>query len=115
MKKLMIGWTTVAKEEDAFTLGDKLVEEGLAACVQVDGPIQSIYRWRGALKREKEYRITVKFPKAHAADISAFIQQHHPYDNPQWLACRAREAAPAYVIWALSQTNPEDLKSPKKS
>ncbi|MEM7671792.1 MAG: divalent-cation tolerance protein CutA [Verrucomicrobiota bacterium] len=107
MKKLMIGWTTFANEDDAQTLGDRLVAEGLAACVQLDGPVKSTYRWMGKLTRETEYRLTVKFPKSHAADISAFIQQHHPYDNPQWLACRAREAAPAYVIWALSQTNPD--------
>ena len=103
----MIGWTTFASQEDAEKIGDRRVMEGLAACTQIDGPIRSTYRWKGKLMHEAEYRLTVKFPKSHAADISAFIQQHHPYDNPQWLACRAKEAAPAYVIWALSQTYPD--------
>ncbi|MGB0369782.1 MAG: divalent-cation tolerance protein CutA [Opitutales bacterium] len=110
MKKLMIGWSTFASEEDAQKLGDRLVMEGLAACAQVDGPIKSTYRWKGELTRETEFRLTVKFPKSHAANLSAFIQQHHPYDNPQWLACRAKDVAPPYLIWALSQTNPEDLQ-----
>lgn len=114
MKKLMIGWTTFASEADAQRLGDRLVEEGLAACVQVDGPITSTYRWKGKLARDTEYRLTVKFPKSHAADLSGFVQQHHPYDNPQWLACRAREVAPAYAIWALSETNPGDLQKRDK-
>ncbi|MEM9026350.1 MAG: divalent cation tolerance protein CutA, partial [Verrucomicrobiota bacterium] len=41
MKKLMIGWTTFASEDDAQKLGDQLVAEGLAACVQLDGPVRS--------------------------------------------------------------------------
>ena len=104
----MIGWTTFASQADAEKLGDLLVAEGLAACTQMDGPIRSTYRWKGELCHDSEYRLTVKFLESRARSILEFIQSNHPYESPQWLACRAIEAAPAYQNWAAEQTKREE-------
>lgn len=104
MKKLMIGWTTVATEHDAQDIATHLVEEGLAACVQIDGPLRSFYRHKGELKNDLEYRLTVKYPKAHGEAIAQYIAANHPYDTPQWIGCRIREVSMDYHQWALGQT-----------
>ena len=103
-KKLMIGWTTVSTEREAEELANGLVQEGFAACVQIDGPIRSFYRWKGDIKSNMEYRLTVKFPGAHNDAITKYFQKHHPYETPAWIAFKPKDVLPAYHLWALKQT-----------
>ena len=57
---LMIAWTTVATRSDAERLASGAVTAGLAACVQIDGPMRSIYRWEGKIENSDEFRLTFK-------------------------------------------------------
>lgn len=97
----MIGWTTVGAEEVAGQLARNAVEAGVAACVQIDGPIQSFYEWKGKIEVEREWRLVFKFAANRAEALEAWIEANHPYETPQWVACRADRVAPAYARWVL--------------
>ena len=109
MESLMVGWTTFGSLEDAEKFGEGLVSAQLAACIQTDGPIRSTYQWEGKITHETEYRLTVKFPESNASKVTAWVGKHHPYDTPQWLACRAEAVTPSYLKWALEQTDKQKL------
>ncbi|HYD84274.1 MAG TPA: divalent cation tolerance protein CutA, partial [Opitutus sp.] len=81
---LFIAWTTVAQRTDADTLAAGAIAAGLAACVQIDGPIVSHYRWNGKAERAEEFRLTFKFLAEHAAALERHIHERHPYDTPEW-------------------------------
>lgn len=94
--------TTFDDREAATVCGRSLVEAGLAACVQVDGPVMSVYRWQGALETAEEWRCTCKtLPAARDACVAAILAAH-PYDTPQ-LVVTAVGATSAYAAWARQQ------------
>jgi periplasmic divalent cation tolerance protein len=97
---LLIGWTTVDDEAAALGLARELVEQGLAACVQIDTGVQSVYRWKGAVHSDTEWRLMVKFVASRATELAAFIEANHPYDVPEWVVVRSEHVAPAYLKWA---------------
>ncbi|MDD5757871.1 MAG: divalent cation tolerance protein CutA [Desulfobulbaceae bacterium] len=95
-----IGWTTVANVEDAERLAREVVMAHLAVCVQVEGAIRSFYRWDDELTSAKEYRLTIKFLAENTERLEAWINEHHPYEIPEWLAISADRVHPAYKKWA---------------
>lgn len=98
---LMTGWTTAAPREAAERLARGLVEAKLAACAQVSGPISSFYRWNGELEQTEEFRITVKYASAKGDDLAHWLTRHHPYETPQWVACRVEQTTEKYLKWVL--------------
>ncbi len=100
---LLIGWTTVDSEAAAQTLARGLVEQGLAACVQIDSGVHSVYRWEGHLQSECEWRLMVKFAASRSNELLAYLEANHPYDVPEWVVVRAEEVAPKYLKWALGE------------
>jgi periplasmic divalent cation tolerance protein len=105
---LLIGWTTVDSEAAAQRLAAGLVDQGLAACVQIDAGVQSVYRWQGQLASEREWRLSVKFVAARSSELLAYIEAQHPYDVPEWVTVRAEAVAPAYLNWALGSAGKAD-------
>lgn len=101
---MFIGWTTVETREQADTLATQLVEAGLVACAQIDGPITSVYRWKGKTERAEEFRLTLKIVPARVKEIEAFLERHHPYDTPQWVAVRAEQVSEKYLSWARANS-----------
>ena len=100
---LLIGWTTVDSEAAARRLANGLVESGLAACVQIDAGVESVYWWEGKVQSEREWRLMVKFVEARSVELLAYIDANHPYDVPEWVVVRAEHVAPAYLKWALGE------------
>lgn len=96
----MIGWTTVEHRGDAVALARGVIKAGLAACAQVSGPITSVYRWKEAVEETEEFRVTLKFRASIETDLAAWIDEHHPYDTPQWVAVTADAVAEKYLNWA---------------
>jgi len=96
--------TTFPDEAAAVASAERLVAAGLAACVQVEGPILSLYRWEGRLEQAREWRCTCKTtPGTLAACIDAIVAGH-PYEVPQvlWRECGA--AAP-YASWVAGHAD----------
>lgn len=90
--------TTFARREDAAACAGRLVAERLAACVQIDGPITSVYRWQGTVETGEEYRCTCKTSPERAAACAAAILAGHPYENPELIVVAASAPAP-YADW----------------
>ncbi|MEM8666010.1 MAG: divalent-cation tolerance protein CutA [Planctomycetota bacterium] len=95
--------TTVATPEDADRLANALLEAGLVACVQVDGPIMSHYRWQGKQEQSAEYRMMIKIKRSVWATLREKLAEIHPYDVPEIIMLPIEAANDAYHNWVLEQ------------
>ncbi len=102
---LRIGWTTLDTLEGARKLASSLVNSGLAACVQIDPPIHSVYLWKGSVESEPEFRIWVKYAAPNEDALQERLRSDHPYETPQWIAVPAAAALPAYADWIHRSTS----------
>ncbi|TFZ06423.1 divalent-cation tolerance protein CutA [Ramlibacter henchirensis] len=94
--------TTVANRNDAERLARALLEQRLAACVQLDEGVQSHYRWQGALCAETEVRLTIKTLPALVTRLQAFMGEQHPYEVPQ-LLWHIMAASEGYADWVRGE------------
>jgi periplasmic divalent cation tolerance protein len=76
-----------------------LVGSHLAACVQIVGPVQSHYRWRGRIERAREWLLLIKTRAARVAEIEAAVRQEHPYTLPEILVVPVRGGFGPYLDW----------------
>lgn len=90
--------TTFPSQATAAASAELLVAGRLAACVQVEGPISSTYRWQGAVETAVEWRCTCKTTAARRDDCVAAILSGHAYETPQ-VTVVSLEASPAYAAW----------------
>lgn len=97
--RLQIAWTTVESAADADSLAAVIIESGLAACVQIDGPIRSVYTWKGRLETGSETRLWIKFPQRNATALWKLVDRMHPYEVPQWVVIETAAVAEAYANW----------------
>lgn len=103
MNSLIEVTTTLGCQEDARTLASKLIAARLAACVQIDGPIESVYRWQGQVQCEPEWRCTMKSIEELQDKLLAFIDEHHPYDVPEILVHSVAGVSDSYAAWLQEQ------------
>ncbi len=96
---------TVPDESTAALIGRTLVEEHLAACANLVGPIRSIYRWQGAVEDAAEHLMLIKTRASHCAAVQARIQQLHPYEVPEIIALEIKEGLPQYLDWIRESTD----------
>lgn len=97
--------TTVGTEEAARRLAGTLVEERLAACVQIQ-VIRSLYRWQGVLEDTPEFLLCAKTTAAAAGQIVARIEALHPYDVPEVLVTPVIGGATPYLAWLTGAVTP---------
>jgi uncharacterized protein involved in tolerance to divalent cations len=90
--------TTFASRVAAETCAARLVAERCVACVQVEGPISSTYRWRDVVEHAEEWRCTCKTAAAREAACIAAIVSAHDYDTPEVIVARVGASA-AYAEW----------------
>jgi periplasmic divalent cation tolerance protein len=95
----LIVLTTVPSRELGTQIADAVVGEALAACVNVVGPIESTYRWQGALCRDPEYLLVIKTTRAAYAQLEARIAALHTYDVPEIVALPIACGSAAYLAW----------------
>lgn len=104
-----LAWTTVGSREAAESLARDTIAQNLAACVKIDGPITSHYRWQDQLERAEEFRLCFKFLPAQLVPLEIFIRDHHPYDTPEWLVVPAVAAGEKYLSWARANSSTPPL------
>jgi len=105
MTDLIIILTTMPDDERAETLARTLVDESLAACVNVHGAMTSTYRWKGAVERETERQVVIKSTRARLEALEARVRALHPYELPEFVVLSA-EASEAYAAWVNDGTRP---------
>jgi periplasmic divalent cation tolerance protein len=103
MTGLVVIQTTTASRHQAEQVAQMLLERRLAACVQMT-EIDSLYRWKGALEREREILLSIKTRAALYAKVEAAILEVHPYDTPEIVALTVDQGAPSYLAWVAGQT-----------
>lgn len=91
--------TTCPDAEVGNAIARALVEERLAACVNIMPPARSIYRWRGATESGEEQLLIVKIKAANYAAVERRIQDLHPYEVPEVIALPIAAGLPAYLAW----------------
>ena len=101
---MIIAWTTTETRPQAEELAHMAVEEGLAACAQIEGPITSIYRWESSVEEASEYRLTFKVLGRNAVALKALVHRIHPYDTPQWTVADLADVGDIYRKWAESSS-----------
>ena len=80
-----------------------LVSENLAACVQIDGPIQSVYRWESEIRQQEEWRCTIKTTGRHFPSIEIRVRELHNYEQPQLIGVSADAGSDGYLVWVMEQ------------
>jgi periplasmic divalent cation tolerance protein len=104
MTELLLVMTSLPDKEAAEALAKRLVGTHLAACVQIQTGMQSIYRWEGRICEEQEVVLGAKTTAAQWPAISAFIKQNHPYDVPEIIAQPITHSDPDYARWVIAET-----------
>ena len=95
--------TTTATRQDAERIAAELVSRRLAGCVQISGPITSIYRWQGKTENSEEWMCTLKTGREQLADIRKLIEEIHPYDVPELIATPIVDGSEKYLAWLKEQ------------
>jgi periplasmic divalent cation tolerance protein len=106
-EEFVVVFVTAASAEEAARIGRALVEERLAACANVVGPIRSIYRWEGAVEEASEHLMLVKARAADVDRIATRVRALHGYEVPEIIALPIRGGSPAYLAWLAESTNRE--------
>jgi len=91
--------TAVGRREEAERIALALVERGLAGCVQIVGPVRSVYRWQGAVEQGDEWLCLAKTTRAAYTDVEAAIREIHSYECPEIIATPIVLGSTAYLAW----------------
>jgi periplasmic divalent cation tolerance protein len=98
--------TTIGSKDEARNLARTLLERRLAGCVQIVGPITSMYWWQGAIDEAEEYLCVIKTQVDRYEALENAIRQAHPYDVPEIIAISAKRVSPDYLHWLTGELNP---------
>jgi periplasmic divalent cation tolerance protein len=91
--------TTIGAERDAVALARTLVDERLAACVNVLPKMISIYRWKGSVEQDHEHQIVIKTRSDRLPALEARLRQLHPYELPEFLVLDVAGGGAPYLKW----------------
>ncbi|HYY92262.1 MAG TPA: divalent-cation tolerance protein CutA [Candidatus Dormibacteraeota bacterium] len=97
--------STVNNRLAARRIAQELLQARLASCVQILGPIESSYWWKGKLEREKEWLLLIKARADDYRRIEAAIKKTHPYKIPEILAFTILYGNPDYLDWTRNETS----------
>jgi periplasmic divalent cation tolerance protein len=93
-----------AGQDEAIKIAQALVEERLAACVNIVGPARSIYRWQGQIENASEYMLMIKTRATHFSKIERKIVELHSYEVPEIIAIPLSAGSKPYLKWLTKST-----------
>ena len=102
--RAVIVLTTLAADADAAAFARALVEERMAACVNVLPVMASIYRWKGRIERDPEQQVVIKTSARQVPALEARLRELHPHEVPEFLVIRAAGGSRAYLRWLNEST-----------
>jgi periplasmic divalent cation tolerance protein len=98
--------TTISgSREEADRIATTLVDQRLAGCVQIIGPIRSVYRWQGEIEHGEEWLCQIKTTGMLYSHVEAAIREIHSYDCPEIIATPIIAGSEAYLQWLSEQTS----------
>ena len=90
--------TTLGADADATLIARTLIDERLAACVNILPVMTSVYRWQGKVEQDREQQMVIKTATDRVAALQARLRELHPYELPEFLVLDAR-GSEAYLAW----------------
>lgn len=103
-EEVIVALVTAGSEEEGGRIARKLVEEKLAACVNILPAIRSIYRWEGEIQDEPEILLVIKTRRTLFDRLAARVRELHSYDTPEVIAFSVVAGEASYLDWLLRQT-----------
>lgn len=101
---LLLILSNVPDQGVAATIARALVDERLAACVNVLGACRSVYRWKGEVEEADEVTLLVKTTRRRHAACQERLKALHPYAVPEIVTIAPDAVWPAYAHWAIAET-----------
>jgi len=96
--------TNLPDADSAARIARLLVEQRLAACVNILSPCTSVYRWNDAIETAAEVPLLIKTTRERYPDLQAALAAAHPYELPEIIAVPLHGGLPAYLAWVGSET-----------
>lgn len=91
--------TTLPTRSKAQELSKAVLRKKLAACINLLGPAQSAFWWKGKIDHATEYLLLIKTRSSHFARLRRFLEKNHPYSVPEIIALPIRKGNPPYLSW----------------
>jgi periplasmic divalent cation tolerance protein len=104
MSNPVVVFVTCGSEEEALKIAKALVDERLAACVNLIAPIRSVYRWEGKIWDEKEWLLIIKTQKHKFEELEGKVKSIHSYSVPEIISLPITEGSSAYLDWIRENT-----------
>ena len=97
--KYLIAVTTCPTLEIATQLANDVVEQQLAACVNIIPAIKSVYKWKGKIEHDDESLLIIKTMKQQLAPLEELVLRLHPYETPEFISMPIESGSKAYLDW----------------
>lgn len=97
---------------EAEKIARSLVEERLAACANIVGPVRSIYRWKGKIEDTTEHLIILKTRASQYLHLQRRVKKLHTYEVPEIIALTLATGSPPYLDWVFDSTKPPVMPRP---
>jgi len=107
MTDKVVVFVTCAHAEEATKIARALVNQRLAACVNISSPMRSIYRWEGKLSDDQEVLLVIKTARPLFDRVRRLVEKLHSYQVPEVVCLPIIDAAPNYLNWLTSTLRPE--------
>ncbi len=105
MTAVRIVFCTIDSAEAARKLARRLVQDRLAACVNIIENVTSVYKWEGRIEEDAEFLLVIKSQDSRLRDLMDRIAELHPYDVPEILSWPVQKGSRAYLDWVVAETN----------
>lgn len=100
----MVVLVTCGSEEEALRISRALVEEHLAACINLISPVHSIYRWEGEILDEKEWLLVIKTQSQRFDELEKRVRSLHSYSVPEIISLPIQKGSSKYLRWINENT-----------
>ena len=104
MADLILVLTTMPNDERADELALALINDRIAACVNVHAAMTSTYRWKGAVEQEAERQLVIKTTRVRLPALESRLREIHPYELPEFIVIAGAEGSEEYLKWVGAET-----------
>lgn len=104
MQQILLVLVNIPDEASAHSIARTLVEQRLAACVNLLPAVRSVYQWQGAVEEASEVTMLIKTTQARYSELEGAVRAAHPYDVPEIIAVPVATGLSEYLGWIVSET-----------